>query len=588
MGDGATTDLNEQGADRRTERALVAYVRQELSAPATAIMGYAEMLMDDTAPADRGQFTDDLQRILDASRNLNRLILSLLDPATIHQAGGSAELTEYRRTLRHDLRTPINAIKGYGEMLREDAADGGAETLVADLDKLLKEATLLLDRIDGLVTFSGGDAPPSEGTTPTGTEIAAPASMVEGLIEAVRPVAAHEADLAAVRPSRILVVDDNESNRDLLSRRLQRQGHTVLEAEGGARALALVEKEALDLVLLDLMMPGISGYEVLAQLKSDPRHRDIPVIMISALSELDAIVRCIEAGADDYLAKPFDPTLLRARVGASLEKKHLRDEVRASLARLEEELDQARKMQLGMLPRVFPACTPQQPVEVFASMEPAREVGGDLYDCFYACPHLFCFLVGDVSGKGAPAAMFMARTRSLVRVVVDLWQRMDAAAMSPAQIAETVNRELCQDNDDCMFVTLFLGLLDTRTGNVTYTNAGHPAPHILRASGDIEQIEGEPEVPLGVLRKAAYRTDTITLLRGDAVFVVSDGVGEAMNAEGEFYTLERLSAVLRSTGKASAAKLVRAVTDHVGKFAGSAPKADDVTMLALRWQPAQH
>jgi phosphoserine phosphatase RsbU/P len=563
-------------------------VRQELSAPATAIMGYAEMLMDDTAPADRGQFTDDLQRILDASRNLNRLILSLLDPATIHQAGGSTELTEYRRTLRHDLRTPINAIKGYGEMLREDAADGGAETLVADLDKLLKEATLLLDRIDGLVTFSGGDAPPSEGTTPTGTEIAAPASIVEGLIEAVRPVAAHEADLAAVRPSRILVVDDNESNRDLLSRRLQRQGHTVLEAEGGARALALVEKEALDLVLLDLMMPGISGYEVLAQLKSDPRHRDIPVIMISALSELDAIVRCIEAGADDYLAKPFDPTLLRARVGASLEKKHLRDEVRASLARLEEELDQARKMQLGMLPRVFPACTPQQPVEVFASMEPAREVGGDLYDCFYACPHLFCFLVGDVSGKGAPAAMFMARTRSLVRVVVDLWQRMDAAAMSPAQIAEAVNRELCQDNDDCMFVTLFLGLLDTRTGNVTYTNAGHPAPHILRASGDIEQIEGEPEVPLGVSRKAAYRTDTITLLRGDAVFVVSDGVGEAMNAEGEFYTLERLSAVLRSAGKASAAKLVRAVTDHVGKFAGSAPKADDVTMLALRWQPAQH
>jgi adenylate cyclase len=334
MGGSATTDLNEQGADRRTERALVAYVRQELSAPATAIMGYAEMLMDDAAPADRGQFTDDLQRILDASRNLNRLILSLLDPATIHQAGGSTELTEYRRTLRHDLRTPINAIKGYGEMLREDAADGGAETFVADLDKLLKEATLLLDRIDGLVTFSGGDAPPSEGTTPTGTEIAAPASMVEGLIEAVRPVAAHEADLAAVRPSRILVVDDNESNRNLLSRRLERQGHTVLQGEDGASALALVQQEAFDLVLLDLMMPGISGYDVLARLKRDARHRDIPVIMISALSELDSIVRCIEAGADDYITKPFDPTLLRARVGASLERKHLHDQVVAQAADL--------------------------------------------------------------------------------------------------------------------------------------------------------------------------------------------------------------------------------------------------------------
>jgi phosphoserine phosphatase RsbU/P len=461
-------------------------VRQELSAPATAIMGYAEMLMDDAVRANCAHRTDDLQRILDASRTLHRLILSLLDPATIHRTDGTADLAEFRRTLRHDLRTPINAIKGYGEMLREDVADGSAESFVADLDKLLGEATLLLDRIDGLVTYSG-----------VATEIAAPASMVESVLKAVRPVAADEADLAAVRPSRILVVDDNASNRDLLSRRLQRQGHTVLRAEDGARALALLEQEVLDLVLLDLMMPGISGYDVLALLKGDPRFRDIPVIMISALSELDAIVRCIEAGADDYLAKPFDPTLLRARVGASLEKKRLRDEVKASLARLEEELDQARKMQLGMLPRAFPACTPEHPVDVHASMEPAREVGGDLYDCFYAGPHLFCFLVGDVSGKGAPAAMFMARTRSLVRVVVDLWQRTDAVVMTSAQIAEAVNRELCQDNDDSMFVTLFLGLLDTRTGALAYTNAGHPAPHILRATGAIEQIEGKADVPLG-------------------------------------------------------------------------------------------
>jgi signal transduction histidine kinase len=288
-------------------------------------MGYAEMLMGDAVQADRGQFTDDLQHILDASRILHGLILNLLDPATIHRTDGNADLAEFRRMLRHDLRTPINAIKGYGEMLREDAADGSAETFIADLDKLLGEATLLLDRIDGLVTYSGGDAPPSESAAVTAAEIAAPASMVESLLKAVHPVAANEADLAAVRPSRILVVDDNASNRDLLSRRLQRQGHTVLQAEDGARALALVEKEALDLVLLDLMMPGISGYDVLRLLKRDPRSRDIPVIMISALSELDSIVRCIEADADDYLTKPFDPTLLRARVGSSLQKKHMRD-----------------------------------------------------------------------------------------------------------------------------------------------------------------------------------------------------------------------------------------------------------------------
>jgi signal transduction histidine kinase len=327
-------DLTHQGADRRTERALVAYVRQELSAPATAIMGYAEMLMDDAVQADCAQRTDDLQRILDASRTLHSLILSLLNPATIRRIDCSADRAEFHRTLRHDLRTPINTIKGYGEMLREDASDGSAETFGADLDKLLGEVTLLLDRIDGLVMYSGSDAPPSDGAARTTTEIAAPASMVESLNNAVHPVGANEADLATVRPSRILVVDDNASNRDLLSRRLQRQGHTVLQAEDGARALALVEKETLDLVLLDLMMPGISGYDVLALLKREPRSRDIPVIMISALSELDSIVRCIEAGADDYLAKPCDPTLLRARVGSSLEKKHMRDREREMVEEL--------------------------------------------------------------------------------------------------------------------------------------------------------------------------------------------------------------------------------------------------------------
>jgi len=316
-----------------------------------AVMGYAEMLMEDAVREERTEATDDLRRILDASQALHRLILSLLDPAVFQQHAGSASLEDFRRTLRHDLRTPINAIKGYGEMLREDAADGGADALVADLDKMLGEATLLLDRIDGLVTYSDGQSLPSEGVS--GNESAAPAGMVESLLQSVRAVRSDEADLAAAVPSRILVVDDNASNRDLLARRLERQGHTVLQAEDGTRALAMVEDEALDLVLLDLMMPGISGYEVLTRLKADPRHRDLPVIMISALSELDSIVRCIEAGADDYLAKPFDPTLLRARVGSSLDKKHLRDREREMVEALRMEKERSEQLLLNILPQAI-------------------------------------------------------------------------------------------------------------------------------------------------------------------------------------------------------------------------------------------
>src|SRR5215471_10084440 len=208
------TDQIDQDADTRTERALTAYLRQEFSAPATAIMGYAEMLMNDAVRSGRAALIDDLRRILDASRSLYGLILSLLDGAAIPRTDDISDQSEFCRMLRHDLRTPLNAIKGYGEMLREDVADAGTEAFAADLDKLLGEASLLLDRIDGLVTYSGADASAFDEVARSNSLIAAPAMMVESLLKAVCPVPANEGELAAVRPSRILVVDDNASNRD--------------------------------------------------------------------------------------------------------------------------------------------------------------------------------------------------------------------------------------------------------------------------------------------------------------------------------------------------------------------------------------
>ena len=385
----------------------------------------------------------------------------------------------------------------------------------------------------------------------------------------------------------LLVVDDNDDNRYTLTRRLTREGYTNLTtATNGREALDLLRSKRFDLILLDIMMPDMNGYEVLERMKADAELRNIPVIMISALSEIDSVIRCIELGAEDYLPKPFNPTLLRARVGASLEKKRLRDTVRASLARLEHEMDAARKLQLGMLPLIFPACTPEQPVEIHALMEPAREVGGDLYDFFYASEYLFCFLVGDVSGKGAAAAMFMARTRSLVRMAVQLWRKTNGDQISPMLIIEAVNHELYQNNRDRMFVTLFLGVLVTKTGLLTYVNAGHLAPCVLHASGGIESLNDKPAMPLAVRAGTAYQERTLTLLPGDAVFVMSDGVTEAMNAADEFYGTERLQADLCAASALRPEEMVRAIKAKVDGFTGQAPQSDDVTMLALRWQPA--
>jgi sigma-B regulation protein RsbU (phosphoserine phosphatase) len=308
--------------------------------------------------------------------------------------------------------------------------------------------------------------------------------------------------------------------------------------------------------------------------------------MISALDETESVIRCIELGAEDYLSKPFNPTLLRARVGALLEKKRLRDEVRKNLARLQEEMDAARALQLGMLPRDFPVCSLAQPVAVHAVMQAAREVGGDLYDCFYAGDRTFCFLVGDVSGKGASAAMFMARTRSLVRMTVALWREWRTDDVRPAELVEAVNRELCQNNDERMFVTLFLGLFDTTTGILSFINAGHPAPHLLHVGAAATQIEAKPGLPLGVRSTAKYDGRTLAIEPGDAIFVCSDGVFEALNEKGELFSIERLNRELSRLDGGDPIEIVRVIKNAVDVFAGLAPRADDVTALALRWRPS--
>ena len=175
------------------------------------------------------------------------------------------------------------------------------------------------------------------------------APLLATLRRIVRPHG-HEIVGDKTEPHRILVVDDHESNLDLLSRRLTRDAHRVVTAASGQSALALVEQEQFDLILLDLLMPGMSGYEVLERLKCDPRHSDIPVLMISALDEIDSAVRCIEAGAEDYLAKPFDPVLLRARVNACLEKKRLRDREKVILQQLRLEKEKTDALLLNILP----------------------------------------------------------------------------------------------------------------------------------------------------------------------------------------------------------------------------------------------
>jgi two-component system sensor histidine kinase/response regulator len=237
--------------------------------------------------------------------------------------------------LLHDLRTPLNQIIGYSEILAEESAEG--EGLSTDLQKIRSAGQRMLDIIDE--NFAAGAE----------SRRTAPLRHYElSLRSATGPGPAAE-------PGMILIVDDDESNRDVLYRRLTRQGHTAKSVSSGAEAIALMEEIAFDVALLDIMMPDMDGHELLRRIKTAEATRDIAVIMISAVNEVDAVVQCIQAGAEDYLTKPFDPTLLRARVDSCLQKKRGRDHEAALFAQLQanfkrlEELEQLRDDMRNMI-----------------------------------------------------------------------------------------------------------------------------------------------------------------------------------------------------------------------------------------------
>ncbi len=327
----------------RMHAALRAHLRQDFVAPAAAIVGFTDILIEDSAAAGLQVYGEDLRRI----RSAGVALQGLLD-AALNQRGGTGDLIAQRAKLRHDLRTPINAVKGYGEMIVEDARDSGHESLLPDLQKLLAAADGMLERIDALVAFSGDVSLDSAQCSDREAQpdLSNAALVLDALRHSARPAASQHAIAG-----QILAIDDNASNRDLLARQLARDGHVVETVASGQEALALVTQRGFDLILLDVLMPELSGYEVLSRLKQSPHTAEIPVIMISALDEMDSIVRCIEAGAVDYLPKPFAPALLRARIRASLENKILRDRERAMMEELRIAKERNEALLLSILPR---------------------------------------------------------------------------------------------------------------------------------------------------------------------------------------------------------------------------------------------
>lgn len=254
----------------------------------------------------------------------------------------------------------------------------------------------------------------------------------------------------------------------------------------------------------------------------------------------------------------------------------------AANEKIRSELRIAHEIQMSMLPQTFPAFPDRNEIDIYALLEPAKEVGGDLYDFFFIDDEHLCFLIGDVSDKGVPAALFMARSKSLIRATSMLLKREQSGIPSPSEIISEVNTELYRDNEHCMFVTLLLGILNVNNGHILLTSAGHNLPYLLKED-QIELIELPHKTPLGLRRKVEYTSENLILSDHQSIFLYTDGITEAANKKDELFGENKLEKTLRTQSNSPPNEILKMIIKEVHEFAEGTPQSDDITMLAIQY-----
>ena len=369
---------------------------------------------------------------------------------------------------------------------------------------------------------------------------------------------------------RVLLVDDAKANLDILVEGLKAD-HKLSLALNGETALQIAARTPPDLVLLDIIMPGLDGYEVCRRLRQMPQTAEVPVMFLSSLEEVQDKTRGFEAGANDYLTKPFEMLEVKARVHSLLKAKAYSDAVKEQIA---SELRVARTIQMGMLPHDFAEVERAYQVSFGAVLEPAREVGGDLYGVCGAGPQRLVVFMGDVSGKGIAASMFMVRVVSLARLLA-------RAIAEPERILARLNDELAAENPSGMFVTLLCGVFEPVSGKLVLANGGHCRPVLLPVGGAPRWAVKNLGTALGFEPGLEFERTELALHGGDALVFYTDGVSEAFNPQEECYGSERLLTDAGAFAGQPPASVTAGLLAKVRAFAGTAPQSDDIALLAL-------
>jgi serine phosphatase RsbU (regulator of sigma subunit) len=407
--------------------------------------------------------------------------------------------------------------------------------------------------------------------------------------------------------ARILIVDDRPENVELLEAFLEPEGYHLLRAKDHEGALAIAQGEQPDLILLDVAMPGVDGYQVCLELKRLPATAHIPVVLISAYyREVADITRGLEAGADEYVTTPVDKRELLARVRATLRTKFMRDELEekrqalehangqlrrqaSEIRRLNEELrfqnaqlqvknmlmelelDMAREVQKGLLPREIPRLPG---VALAACYLPTGRVGGDLYDFAALDGEALGLFIADVAGHGLPAAFIAAMTK----IIFDSYA---PTTRSSAELLARINRQLAGNLAMGLYVTIFYGVYRLKDRLLTFTRAGHPKPILLRGGSDVaESLDTEGHV-VGAFEEGEFGEAQVVLEPGDTLVLFTDGINECVSATGERYSSDHLLAVLRQHRGLGPEELVAAIRQDLTAWTAGEPFRDDVTLVVM-------
>ena len=367
----------------------------------------------------------------------------------------------------------------------------------------------------------------------------------------------------------ILLVDDNPTNLQVLYQTLEGRGSKLLVAKNGEMALTIARKAHPNLILLDIMMPGIDGYEVCRQLKADPATEKIPVIFLSALVDTEDKVKGLQLGAVDYIAKPFQPDEVNARVDTHLTIHYLQREVQSQRDQLEHELEVVSEVQRRLLPKKLPTI---EGLSLAVHYETSRYAGGDYYDVLQLADNRWGFLVADAEGHSAPAAVLMAMTCALFRAMPD-------SSDQPDKVIFYLNEHMCKVADPS-FVTALYAVYDAGTRSLKVARAGHPFPMIYR-NADKKSIEFECKgvFPLGIDAYGNVPVAETQLEPGDRLLIYTDGLSERFNPEGDVYGEDRILEQLSAEGLTTPQAVIDRIMGDVRQFAGERPADDDQALF---------